>query len=61
MVTAVVVDANAELTSFPPPEEVLDILIDPAPGAIDIPVPAVSCAGTGSDPVDPIKTCPSVI
>lgn len=39
---------------------VFDKVIDPAPLATLIPVPADSAAATGALPVDPIKSCPFV-
>ena len=36
----------------------LAMVIDPAPGVIDIPVPAVREAMTGAAPVEPIRICP---
>jgi hypothetical protein len=42
-----------------PPDAVLAMLIDPAPGVIVMFDPAVKEAGTGSAPVEPIRTSPS--
>jgi hypothetical protein len=44
----------------PPPGALFVIVIEPAPGVIVMPVPAVREANTGSAPVDPIGICPLV-